>query len=163
MSVQACQRVAKSFHADCAKGVATHNMASSGRERDLFRWLKLPFDGYTCELPLKNTAKPGGLDKPNEVWETVNVVLPSDILFEIHMRSLEKECLNEFDFDLADFWRRAGDDFFFQSFEEGHPWNRTCLGRWCTVISILYRDFYSKVFCACALVERNHIWRGTRC
>ena len=87
----------------------------------MFRWLKLPF---SCVLPFKSTAKPGHSEVSLETWERVHVVLPSDVLAEIHKRSLEGSCLNVFGFDLDDFWRRAGDEHFFRAFSD-QPWPRT--------------------------------------
>ena len=125
MSVRAGSRIAKSFRSDGAKGQSIGNLAKSGRERDMFRWLKLPFSGYSCVLPFKSTAKPGHSEVPLETWECVHVILPSAVLAEIHKRSLENSCLNVFGFDLGDFWGRAGDEQFFAAFCDDHPWSRT--------------------------------------
>ena len=66
------------FAQDGVRQATTHELARKGRSREFWRWMKLPFEPYTVELPLSKA----GLD-PIVVMENINFVLPSDMLHEM--------------------------------------------------------------------------------
>ena len=68
-------------------------MAESIRERDLFRWLTLPFTAYLAEVPLLGTAKPGEPKRKQLRNAQIALVLPSDVLREIHELELQDNIL----------------------------------------------------------------------
>lgn len=46
LSVAGSSRIAKAFSSDGATGTSNLQLASSSRERDFFRWLRLPIAEY---------------------------------------------------------------------------------------------------------------------
>ena len=91
MSIQDSARIAAAFVCDGARGVANRQLARSQRERDMWRWIQLPFRGYRCKLPLLSSGRPGQNQQRSVVHEDVCFVLPSDVFHEIHARGLESE------------------------------------------------------------------------
>lgn len=62
----------------CTGNVTALQLATS-RERDLFRWLKLPLTIYNTELPLLQDAAKSSIEK-HVALQPVAIVLPSDML-----------------------------------------------------------------------------------
>ena len=86
-------RIASAFRRDGASGRALAQMASSERERDFFRWLKLPIQPLVVDLPVWSNTKERK-DK-QLILEKTAVILPSDVLCELCKRSLLETCLIE--------------------------------------------------------------------
>ena len=91
MSIHDSARIAAAFVCDGARGVANRQFARSQRERDMWRWIHLPFRGYSCKLPLLSSGRPGQKQTRSLVHEDVCFVLPSDVFHEVHARGLESE------------------------------------------------------------------------
>ena len=84
-------RIASAFQRDGASGRALAQMASSERERDFFRWLKLPIQPLMVDLPVWSNTKER---KDRQlILEKTAVILPSDVLCELCKRSLLETCL----------------------------------------------------------------------
>ena len=72
--------------------VSARQLASS-RERDFFRWLKLPMTIYKTQIPIKTDAsKSSRVDCRGT--ETIAMVLPSDHLQALHDQGPEVFCQN---------------------------------------------------------------------
>ena len=80
MSVAKASAISAAFVADGCPGVSAKNLASSGRNRDFWRWMRLPFSPYEVKLPL--LAK-NALDK-HIVHEPVAMILPTDMIEQTH-------------------------------------------------------------------------------
>ena len=93
VSARASAKVAAAFVSDGACGEGNKRLAKSIRERDLFKWLTLPFSGYLAEVPLLGTAKPGEPKRKQLSNEQTALVLPSDVLHEIHQLELQDDIL----------------------------------------------------------------------
>ncbi|CAE7768449.1 unnamed protein product, partial [Symbiodinium microadriaticum] len=75
-------------------------MASSERERDFFRWLKLPIQPLMVDLPVWSNTKER---KDRQlILEKTAVILPSDVLCELCKRSIDE------------WWRQEPDTVYLQ-------------------------------------------------
>ena len=104
--MQKCAKIASAFSRDGAAGLSTKQLATSFRERDMFRWLKLPFQAYICQLPMLTVPKANGSEKQTMCLETVSIV---DILAQIYSRDLLEECLMNTETTLEEWWRNETD------------------------------------------------------
>ena len=52
LSVRQASSISAAFVKDGVRKKSAKKLAKSWRNRDLFRWLKLPYDPYVVELPL---------------------------------------------------------------------------------------------------------------
>ena len=82
MSVRKSNKIAAAFAKDGARGSSTRCLAHISRERDLWRWLRLPFQPYICRIPV--LSKDGA--KRRTVLQEVSVLLPSAMLRECQRR-----------------------------------------------------------------------------
>ncbi|CAK9085816.1 unnamed protein product, partial [Durusdinium trenchii] len=101
----------------CTGNVTALQLATS-RERDLFRWLKLPLTIYNTELPLLQDAAKSSIEK-HVALQPVAIVLPSDMLRALQeagpeaLRSTRgtkhvmEECLGS-QHDFKALWRASG-------------------------------------------------------
>ena len=115
LSVKRSCKIASAFVADGAKGNASRILAKIARERDLWRWLKLPVQLYVCKLPL--LLKSSGDRKV--VMERVAFILPSRILAEAQRRgALEKDVFGPQGVStLLDYWRPGFSSLFLHCFD----------------------------------------------
>ena len=91
LSMRASAAIAAAFVRDGARGKANKQLSSSGRERDFWRWMALPFRPYRAQIPLVSTGRPGQPGQKVLVMEEVNFVLPSDVFHQVQLRGLENE------------------------------------------------------------------------
>lgn len=91
MSIKKAAKIANAFVGDGLRQSTAHELGRKGRSRDFWRWIKLPFDPYTVELPLQKA----GLD-PHVVMESINFVLPSDMLAEMLRQNVCIGLLNQY-------------------------------------------------------------------
>ena len=81
---------------------------SSSRERDFFRWLKLPLETYTGEVPVHvDASKTSNVDGRGTA--AISMVLPSDHLRALHEAgpNVLLECLGSWK-DFGAVWHAAG-------------------------------------------------------
>ena len=83
MSIRKAVKIANAFVQDGVRQATTHELARKGRSREFWRWMKLPFEPYTVELPL---SKAGLV--PIVAMENINFVLPSDMLHEMFRQNV---------------------------------------------------------------------------
>ncbi|CAE7414697.1 unnamed protein product, partial [Symbiodinium pilosum] len=82
LSVQKAAAISAAFVEDGCARKAARQLASSSRQRDFWRWVKLPWKQYVVKLPL--LAK--GTKDRRVVEEDVAINLPSDFIHEMHRR-----------------------------------------------------------------------------
>lgn len=58
-------------------------MASSSRERDFFRWIKLPLSIFQVEVPIRTRARHTGAPEQQSTAK-VAMILPSEMLQALH-------------------------------------------------------------------------------
>ena len=80
LSVQKAAAISAAFVEDGCARKAARQLASSSRQRDFWRWVKLPWKQYVVKLPL--LAK--GTKDRRVVEEDVAINLPSDFIHEMH-------------------------------------------------------------------------------
>ena len=80
LSVRQASSISAAFVKDGVRKKSAKKLAKSWRNRDLFRWLKLPYDPYVVELPL---VKRQSRDKV-VCEEAVAMTLPTDLICEMH-------------------------------------------------------------------------------
>ena len=68
--------------------VSMKQMASSSRERDFFRWIKLPLSIFKVEVPIRVRARHTGVPEHSST-ETVAMILPSEMLQALHAAGKE--------------------------------------------------------------------------
>ena len=76
LSVRQASNISAAFVKDGVRKKSAKKLAKSWRNRDLFRWLKLPYDPYVVELPL---VKRQSKDKI-VCEEAVAMTLPTDFI-----------------------------------------------------------------------------------
>ena len=91
-------------------------MASSKKERDLFRWVKLPIEPLILEVPMWSVS---ALDR-QLVWETTAFVLPSDLIQEICRRGLQEACFLGYG-SIKDWWSKELDAVYMSQFDDVGP------------------------------------------
>ncbi|CAE6958909.1 unnamed protein product [Symbiodinium sp. CCMP2592] len=108
MSIKKAAKIADAFVGDGLRQSTAHELRRKGRSRDFWRWMKLPFEPYTVELPLSKAA----LD-PHVVMESINFVLPSDMLGEMLRQNVMDICVfgPEGHTSLATYWAEESTDF----------------------------------------------------
>ncbi|CAE7269681.1 unnamed protein product [Symbiodinium sp. CCMP2592] len=82
MSVAKASAITAAFVADGCRGVSAKNLAGSARNRDFWRWMRLPFQPYTVKLPL---LARNSLDK-HIVYEPVAMILPTDMIEQMYKK-----------------------------------------------------------------------------
>ena len=76
MSVSRAAAITAAFVKDGVRKTSARKLAKSSRDRDLFRWVKLPWEPYEVNIPL---IKRRSADK-EVVDEKVGILLPTDLL-----------------------------------------------------------------------------------
>ena len=76
MSVARAAAITAAFVKDGVRKTSARKLAKSSRDRDLFRWVKLPWEPYEVNIPL---IKRRSADK-EVVDEKVGILLPTDLL-----------------------------------------------------------------------------------
>ena len=107
LSVQAAASCAQDFLKDGSQGRSLRQLATSSRERDFFRWIRLPIDIYRTKLPLQ--LKGGKAAEPRVEPSLVSMILPSDMLCALHKAgpAVFEECLGN---NFGMLWHAAGRD-----------------------------------------------------
>ena len=100
--------IAKSFIKDGAGGKSNRQLASTRQERDFWRWVKLPLDAYSVELPLYSRDS---IHK-QVVLETVSLVLMSDMLNYIYSLNKEMGILLSHPDSLRSWWENEHDGVY---------------------------------------------------
>ncbi|CAJ1380639.1 unnamed protein product [Effrenium voratum] len=108
ISVARGSELAKAFMQDGATGVALKQLAHSGRQRDVYRWLQVPLPVYTAEVPLASSEGEDGT-------ALISMILPSDVL--CHLASCSDET---FERSIAQGGRAAMKAFWELPFLRGH-------------------------------------------
>ena len=76
MSVSRAAAITAAFVKDGVRKTSARKLAKSSRDRDLLRWVKLPWEPYEVNIPL---IKRRSADK-EVVDEKVGILLPTDLL-----------------------------------------------------------------------------------
>ena len=76
MSVARAAAITAAFVKDGVRKTSARKLVKSSRDRDLFRWVKLPWEPYEVNIPL---IKRRSADK-EVVDEKVGILLPTDLL-----------------------------------------------------------------------------------
>ena len=84
MSVSRAAAITAAFVKDGVRKTSARKLVKSSRDRDLFRWVKLPWEPYEVNIPL---IKRRSADK-EVVDEKVGILLPTDLLGHCTRRML---------------------------------------------------------------------------
>ncbi|CAE7526378.1 unnamed protein product, partial [Symbiodinium sp. CCMP2592] len=115
-------RIASAFRRDGASGLALSQMASSERERDFFRWMKLPIQPLLVDLPVWSNTKERK-DK-QLIFEKTAFCLPSDVLCELCKRSLVETCLighSHLGPSVDEWWKQERDQVYIREISRNNP------------------------------------------
>ncbi|CAE7301518.1 unnamed protein product [Symbiodinium sp. CCMP2592] len=115
-------RIASAFRRDGASGFALSQMASSERERDFFRWMKLPIQPLLVDLPVWSNTKERK-DK-QLIFEKTAFCLPSDVLCELCKRSLVETCLighSHLGTSVDEWWKQERDQVYIREISRNNP------------------------------------------
>ncbi|CAE7454357.1 unnamed protein product [Symbiodinium sp. CCMP2592] len=115
-------RIASAFRRDGASGLALSQMASSERERDFFRWVKLPIQPLLVDLPVWSNTKERK-DK-QLIFEKTAFCLPSDVLCELCKRSLVETCLighSHLGPSVDEWWKQERDQVYIREISRNNP------------------------------------------
>ena len=80
LSVRQASDISAAFVKDGVVKTSAKKLAKTWRNRDMFRWLKLPWDPYVVELPLVKRHSEDKVVCP----ELVGMTLPTDLICEMH-------------------------------------------------------------------------------